>query len=288
MKNILITSIQRQCFHDGPGIRTTIFLKGCSIHCPWCSNPENICKDKQYYFDHLKCLQQRDDCIINSSCELLTDKSLLNRAYLSCPVEAVGAFGVEYTPEKLYDELIKDQVYWGDEGGITLSGGEPLLQISKLEPMLKRLSEENIHIAAETALFVPKEDLKKAMKYISFFYVDVKLLIEEQCRTILGGDLKLYYNNINLLLAERKKMVFRVPCIEGYTLEAQNRLELINFFDKHKGIKVELLAGHNLGANKYRALGMQSPFQVSCEEKKLLQFYNDLGQHSIIAKICRI
>ena len=139
--SILITNIQRFSLHDGPGIRTTVFTKGCTLHCPWCSNPENLTPAIQNYVK-----KDKDG-----------------------HVEETGTYGKWYSPEKLYDEIVKDKIFYGDietdssldfealPGGVTFSGGECLAQIKELEPVLKRLNEEHIHTAVESCLFVPDE-----------------------------------------------------------------------------------------------------------------------------------
>lgn len=292
--SILVTNIQRQCFHDGPGLRTTVFLKGCSLHCPWCSNPENIDSNRQYYFHDSKCIRQGNQCIINPRCNMLMDKNLKKYSNIlaendqNCSVGAIGYFGTEYTSEQLYEELVKDRKYWKSDGGITLSGGEPLLQITAMEPLLKKLSEEKVHIAAETALFVPEKNLINAIKYIDFFYVDVKILISEQCMKILGGNLDQYLKNVNYLVEKGKTVVFRVPCIDGFTMEENNIHKLTIFLKRYKNIPVELLAGHDLGKNKYVSLGLIPPLSAVCEEKKLLGLQSVLYENGIDVKICQI
>lgn len=141
---MLITNIQRFSLHDGPGIRTTVFLKGCSIKCPWCSNPENIKNYPEvYYKDGVK-----------------------------------GIYGKEFSLDEIYAEIVKDRVFYEDNGGVTFSGGESLLYVDELLPLMNKLKKENITIAVETCLFVPRQKLEKVIPYIDFFYVDMKILDE--------------------------------------------------------------------------------------------------------------
>lgn len=256
--SILITNIQRFSLHDGPGIRTTVFLKGCSLHCPWCSNPENIRNTQELY--------QKD-----------------GRRYI---------FGRWISCEDLYWEIIKDRVffdavaeesgaYTGMPGGVTFSGGEPLLQMWNLEPLLKRLKEDGIHLCVETALFVPEEMVNVVIQYIDLFYVDIKILDEKLCRNILGGDLKQYIFNVDRVLLSGKPVIFRVPVIGGFTDYEANREEVIEFLKRFKPIKVELIKEHNLGSNKYQSLGKE-PLVLNTVTDKEMQLY----QMEIIYNTC--
>ena len=245
IKTILITNIQRFSLHDGPGIRTTVFLKGCSLRCPWCSNPENLAGVQQKYM--------KDG--------------------------AEGVYGKWYTSDELYKEIIKDKEFYNivnspsggfsasslllnphllDKlpGGVTFSGGECLLQIDKLEEVLGRLKEEGIHTAVETCLFVQETFMSLAFKYIDLFYVDIKILDEEKCMSILHGNLQVYLNNLDKLFQSSKPVVIRIPFIGGFTDDVDNRKEIMALLEryKHRIIKVEIMKEHNLGTNKYKSL----------------------------------
>ena len=186
--SILITNIQRFSLHDGPGIRTTVFLKGCSLHCPWCSNPENIFSEMQ---DYIKDGIQ-------------------------------GTYGRYYEPEDLVHECLKDKNFYKGvindptlwnitssadieklPGGVTFSGGEALLQAEALVPVTQALSRNNIHIAIETSLFAPASNLYFAVNHIDFFYVDMKILDSYRCKEVEHGNLELYLSNLHKLLSWR-------------------------------------------------------------------------------------
>lgn len=262
-KSILLTNIQRFSLHDGPGIRTTVFLKGCSIHCPWCSNPENLLHREQRYIKKVK----------------------------NGKIEEEGVYGKWYSPDELYAEVIKDKAFYGAAhkieekeeqcgnscksgnscesssvenldslpGGVTFSGGECMLQMKPLEPLLERLNAEHTHTAVETSLFTSPECLAIAISYIDLFYVDIKILDPELCFSVLGGKIDLYRKNLMTLLASGKTVVFRLPVIGGYTDGTANRravIELIReLVQRYSNIlKVEILKEHNLGTNKYQSL----------------------------------
>lgn len=230
MKKALITNIQRFSLHDGPGIRTTVFLKGCSLHCPWCANPENI-------FPHSE--------------EYVKDGEK-------------GIYGKYFTCDEIYKELVKDKIFYAQpdyseelgnqRGGITFSGGEPLLQFDALEPLLRKLKDEDIHICSETCLFVPMDKLSIALKYVDIFYVDIKILDGMRCKEVLGGDIDVYYAKLDRLFDSNKLIVFRIPIIGGYTNDDENICKICNLLMRHRPKKVELIKGHNLGDSKYISL----------------------------------
>ena len=246
-ENALITNIQHFCLQDGPGIRTTVFLKGCSLHCPWCSNPENIKNYAEtYYEDDMK-----------------------------------GIYGKYWSCEEIEREIIKDIYYYECEGGVTWSGGEPLLQFLELQPVLKRIKERNIHQAVETALFVPKECLEIALKYINLFIVDVKILNKEQCKMVLGGNVDSYLDNIQNLFYHEKKVIFRIPMIENYTTDTRNIKYILEFLREYKPYKVELLEGHNLAEKKYQSLGKEMVNFAETPKDVMLNLKNNIEKLEI-------
>ena len=204
---VRVTDIQHFSLHDGPGIRTTVFLKGCSLWCPWCANPECISHDIQ------------------------------------------GEFGYDISLEDLEKEILKDEPYYKTGGGVTFSGGEPLLQIRILEPLLKSLKLKNIDICFETALFVKSEYLNIAIDYANEFIVDIKMLNPKNTKNILKGDINQYLNNLKLL--DLNKTTFRIPVTE-FSLSDENLIfELIGNF---KAKKLEIFKLHNLAKRKYEIL----------------------------------
>ncbi len=239
-KGILVTKIQRFSLHDGPGIRTTVFLKGCSVHCPWCSNPENLSSIQQYYIkDGIK-----------------------------------GEYGIYYDVDVLYEKIMKDELFFKDSmmeydissasdishlpGGVTFSGGEPLLQMEQLQPLLERFNKNYIHMAIETALFTSEKYLYLAIKYINFFYIDIKILNQDLCKKYLGGNLDCFIQNLNILMDSGKPVIIRIPVIGGYTEDIDNRKKIagliLELLQKANVLKVELLKEHNLALSKYQSL----------------------------------
>lgn len=281
MKNkILLTKIQRFSLHDGPGIRTTCFVKGCSVRCPWCCNPENWSSEIQNYVKNGQ----------------------------------KGVYGVLYSDEQLYIEVIKDKAFYVGEtsnfsitsaddidllpGGVTFSGGECLLEIHSLEPLIRRLNQEQIHTVVETSLFVPPNNIQLAKEIIDFFYVDVKVLDEKKCQTILHGNLNLYLSNLDALLNSGKPVVIRIPVIGGYTDDVVNRRKVVDLISNYtdKILKVELMKEHHLGIGKYQSLsacnvGYPTPNYKGVSDDLIMQYKfeieNKIGNR-IPVEVCKI
>lgn len=272
MKNkILITNIQRFSLHDGPGIRTTVFLKGCSLCCPWCSNPENLLPVPQPYI--------RDNLL--------------------------GIYGKYYNVEELTKECMKDKAFYSGKtdnwsittveemdllpGGVTFSGGECLLQMERLVPVCERLHEQLVHIAVETCLFVPAQSLALALEHIDFFYVDVKILDAERAKEIEKGSLSLYLANFNMLMKSRKPVVIRVPVIGSYTDGKENRNRVKQLIGKYRKsvLKIELIKEHNLGESKYKSLGMAMDYH-GVEDSFMEKYRAELSDLGLPVEVCKI
>lgn len=251
---IRMTNIQRFSMQDGPGIRTTLFLKGCSLKCPWCSNPENMQYGIQAY--------ERDG--------------------------EKGVYGQDWDPDMLFLEIMKDINFWGDGGGVTFSGGEALLQMRQMEPFMKKLKDKEVNMAVETALFVPRDCLEIALRYISFFYVDIKVMDAEMCHRILGGDIGQYLENMEALYRAGKEMSFRIPCSQCYTMGRQNKCLIENFLLRYKDVPVEIFRLHRLAEPKYQSLGKEIGVYDIMEEQELESWNLKLQTMGIDSKVISI
>lgn len=237
---VRITNIQHFSLHDGSGIRTTVFLKGCNLKCPWCANPECISSEIQ------------------------------------------GEFGYDISIDKLENEIIKDKPFYETGGGVTFSGGEPLLQIINLEPLLKSLKNKNIHICFETALFVPEKYLKIANEYTDEFIVDIKMIDSNNCKEIIGGKFNQYLNNLKIL--DLKKTTFRIPITKFSLNDTELILDLLkNYNPKH----LEIFELHNLARNKYDILNKKQYYE-KIDDGEINEFYNKLKEIIPVAEIIEI
>lgn len=253
---MLITNIQRFSLHDGPGIRTTIFLKGCSLRCPWCSNPENLNPYPEKYYKN------------NNE----------------------GVYGKNYTCDEIYNEIIKDKAFYEENGGVTFSGGEALLQVEELIPLARMIKNDGITIAVETCLFIPTRKLKSIIPYVDYFYVDIKILDKNQCKKVIGGDIDLYIKNLDLLTSE-KMITIRIPVIGKYTDDLININNIINLVEKYKKkiLKIELIKGHNLAESKYESLGFEKPRYFKVNNNFMEQYKKRIEQVTEIeVEICKI
>lgn len=256
----LITNIQRFSLHDGPGIRTTVFFKGCSLHCPWCANPENICSNEEFYFISEKC---------NPRCNKIAD--CVQKKYpQECPYGAIGKWGKFYSEEELYSILIRDKVYYGKDGGVTFSGGEPLLFLNNYENVLAKLKADSINIVVETALNVNEESVIKAASYVDRFYVDIKSLDEKLVKTVIGGDLGRFKENVSKLRQVKgmENIVFRIPIVSNFSDSAEAVQALTEYLTQIDARNIEIFALHNLAEKKYERLGRNfQPFEAVSNEK---------------------
>ncbi len=237
----LIANIQRFCLHDGPGIRTTVFMKGCTIHCPWCANPECMSFESEKYttkFDE-------------------------------------GTWGKYWEPEVLVDELLKDREYWNNGGGVTFSGGEALAHTNYLRKIIKLLKKEEINIAVETALFVNEKNIQEAIELVDYFIVDIKIIDPELCDGVLGGNAELYVKNLKTVCEaiNHRNILFRIPCAKQYTLIEDNKNLITALIDDYKDIDIELFNLHDLGKSKYDSLGREMMYSPDKDEKTCMEEY---------------
>lgn len=254
---VRISNIQRFSLHDGPGIRTTIFLKGCNLRCPWCANPENIDFKKTKF--------------INEN------------------TKEEGFFGYDIEVLELYKEIVKDKNYYKiNNGGVTFSGGEPLLQIKELESLLEKLKEEKINMCIETALQVPSELVQIAQKYIDEFIVDIKILDPEECEKILNGNIDLYLKNLEILTEKNQINIFRIPLVNEYTLEEKNVEKILEILKKYKAQKVEIFKIHNLAESKYKSIGKEMKKFSLIDDSKIKEVYNKIKNLDINVEIIKI
>lgn len=284
MNLLNVTSIQRGCVYDGPGMRTTVFLKGCTLNCPWCCNPETISSTPEVFVYKERCLKQQN--IISSLCKQCDyyHKGGIN---LQCPMGVFKETSIVYTIEELYHSILQDKTLYDEsEGGVTFSGGEPLLQAVSLEPLLKRLNRENINIWLETTLMAKHEYVDCVKKYVNGLYVDLKLqptvmgghLTDNRYLEVIRGNLESFVSTNNI------QICFRMVFIDGmlsYFKEILNVLLSLNIN------RLELLKFHSLGHNKYKRLSLEYK-NFTPSDDSYLKFYNVLTNNGIKVEMLKI
>ena len=267
-KKGVVFNIQRFCIYDGPGVRTIVFLKGCPLRCVWCCNPEgqNTGMEIAFYKDRcLRCGRCIEACPEKAIILDEYDYPLVNRTKCKvcgkcaevCPVGARKVFVKRMTTDHGIEEIKKDELlYLNSGGGVTLSGGEPLVQSDFAEEILRKCKEKCINTAIETCAFGDWQDLKKMLEYSDLILCDLKIIDNTMSKKFTGITSDRILKNIRKISQSGKPMIIRVPLIPGITTSRKNILDIINFLKELKYVeKVDLLPYHSLGEAKYCRLG---------------------------------
>lgn len=252
----LVADIQSCSVHDGPGIRTTVFFKGCPLHCVWCHNPECISFEKET-------LYYPEKCIGCGMCE----KGCYSGAKTIC--------GMEMTAKEIFDQILLDKPYYGCDGGATFSGGEPLAYPEIIDELITLCKEEEISTAIETSLYLYDKNILSRLDCIM---ADFKIWNNEQHLKYTGVSNERIKENFMLLDELNIPFIVRTPLIPGITDGSENIGSIRDFLKNFKNIKkYELLPYNSLGNAKLKALG-KKPYEFTAKEKmpEELSKYADL------------
>ena len=262
-----IFDIKHFSVHDGPGIRTTVFFKGCPLRCLWCHNPESLSALTQLAFSEKKCtLCGRCAAVCPSGVHILADGShTLNKASCTfcgacesvCPVGALTVYGREASLDDILREALEDSDFYGSQGGVTLSGGECLLQADACRELLRALKEEGIHTAVDTSGYVPREAIDKVAPYTDIFLYDLKAYDEEVHIRCTGRPNGLILDNLRYLDTLGKKVEIRIPYVPTANGDQMDKIAAF-IRTLHNITAVRVLAYHNFAISKYDALGMEN------------------------------
>ncbi len=235
MEKGIIFDIKRFAIHDGPGIRTTVFLKGCPCDCWWCHNPES-----------------KSSAILEIEKTIVLDGKTIKR------IEKIGE---EVTPDQVMNEIKKDEVFYHTSGGgVTFSGGEPMQQKTFLCEMLKACKQANIHTTLDTSAAYSKATIEEVMNDVDLFLLDLKFMNSTLHQKYIGIDNKQILENIAFLLNSDKKVWIRIPIITSINTDDID--DMIQFLLAHKKPQqINLLPYHNIGKNKYKKFGMKNRMQ---------------------------
>ena len=283
---IRISNIEKFATHDGPGIRTTVFLKGCFLHCPWCANPETWKSEPVLMHDAKKCVECKtcmhvcehgaisfpfqwdmDKCIYCKKCENY------------CLQDAISFSGKDMEINEVIKEILKDKDYFDQSnGGITISGGEPFMQLDAFLELIKQCKNNGLHVAVETTGNYCLDTLKEALPYIDLFLMDLKHLDAQKLKDITGGNLDLILNNFKYLAQHcPNKVIVRMPVIPRFNDDICE--DVIRFCANLKLSEVNLLPFHTMGKSKWNQLNKEFMY-----DKDKMMDRNDLTPYIDVGK----
>ena len=271
MLTATIFDIQRNSYVDGPGIRTTVFFKGCNLRCAWCHNPESQSAKPQMLFHKNKCTgcgKCKEKCPNSlEKCELC------GKCALYCPNDARDICGKKYTVDEVIKEILKEKVFYESSGGgVTFSGGECMLQIDFLEAVLKECKAHGIHTAVDTAGHIPFAYFERILPFTDMFLYDFKCFDSEKHKRYTGAGNELILENLKKLLATDISVWIRIPIIPTVNDSGEEMRSIEEFLIScgHPE-KVELLPYHAMGEHKYTALGKQAQKFFAPSEDKMTE-----------------
>ena len=269
MTHGLIFDIERCSYVDGPGIRTTVFFKGCNLRCAWCHNPESQSTAPQMLFYANKCTscgRCEENCPHSLEvCELC------GRCTLNCPHNAREICGKEYTVSEVLGKIVRDKTFYVHSGGgVTFSGGECMLQIDFLEELLKECKKNGIHTAVDTAGHVPFEAFERILPYTDLFLYDVKCYDTAKHQRFTGVGNERILQNLKKLLSREIPVWVRIPVVPTVNDSVEEMGCIHRFLNEcGKPEKIELLPYHAMGTHKYAALGKAAPALQAPDPKKM-------------------
>lgn len=305
----VVFNIQRFTLHDGPGLRTELFLKGCPLRCRWCSNPESWKKEIEWGVYSSKCIGEkrcgacRDACPEDGILLFTRGKlsgidrekcSLCGKCYESCPSDAIKQWGKEMSVSDCMTVIRKDRGYYERSGGgVTVSGGEPLLQSEFVAELFKTCREERIQTCCESTFCVDRSSIERVLPYTDLLISDLKHMDTEVHRKYIGSGNEKILDNLRWLAEEKRELILRIPVIPGVNDDAENIEASADFIlnELHGRVRtLQLLSFMRLGEEKYKSLNLpylmadvklnRKNFQKHVE--KIAEYFNSRGIHCLV------
>lgn len=286
----LVFDIQRFAIHDGSGIRTTVFFKGCPLRCKWCQNPEGISAKRNIIYLANKCIHCRrcEQAAKDQQMVYRNNRPYFNHQYKgdfdnlvkACPAAAICYDSQEYDVESLLEKIKEDRVFFRDDGGVTFSGGEPLVQGWFLKEILKRCKEEGINTAIETTVFAAWDFIKEVLPYLDLIYIDLKIFDDQGHKELTGVSSELIKENIKRVLESeyKDKVIIRTPLIPTMTASDENIRRIAEYLMSiYPEVKYELLNYNPLAPAKYELgdfkYGLDQEYKMF-NQKRMQHFYD--------------
>lgn len=282
----IIFDIQRMSVHDGPGIRTTVFMKGCPLRCKWCHNPEGESNKMQLSFTEDKCIGCK---ICQQNCPKNVHDFIGNKHFIQyqlcdvcgkcvkeCPAEALSFFGRQLSAEEVMEEVAKDEIFFLKDGGVTFSGGEAFMQPQFLYDLLKKSKERGYHTCVDTCGYTQWENIERVLPYVDAFLYDIKAYSFSIHKEGTGVGNQIILDNLVRLSSIKKDIYIRIPLIKEYNATLEEVVYIADFL-KNLNIKgVTLMPYHVLGKSKYNMIGEKNEEILTAPSSEEMQEYKEL------------
>lgn len=276
MLTAMVEAYKRFEIHDGPGVRTTVFLKGCPLNCRWCHNPECIDIKRALAY-------HANQCVLCGECakvcptgahEIINGEHLLNRKKCllcgkcadACAFDALRIHGKIQSVNEVVCALMEDRIFFGNDGGVTISGGEPLMHSKFVALVFQQLRAEGIHTALDTCLYAERKALEDVLPHTELFLADLKAMDEAVHIRATGRSNRIILENFRFLSDSGAQMEIRIPFVPGYNDDQME--QMADFICRLKGVTgVKVLPYHDYAENKYTVIG-KAQEKIRVPEKK--------------------